>query len=197
VASYSNGGPAAGATFLNDVAIDRAGTAYVTDSNRPVLYRITGAGKGTPGPLEEYVDFTGTPFAYGPGFNANGIAVTPEGRYAVVVQSSTGKLFRVDLVTKAVRQVDLGGATVVNGDGIELDGRTLYVVRNSDELVVTVRLSGDLASGRVVRATTDPALQYPTTVASARGRLLLVNSQFDQRGGDPVEPFTVASIPRP
>jgi hypothetical protein len=28
-------------------------------------------------------------------------------------------------------------------------------------------------------------------------RLLVVNSQFDKRGGDPVLPFTVSSIRRP
>ena len=33
----------AGATFLNDIAIDRSGDAYVTDSLRPIIWRITAA----------------------------------------------------------------------------------------------------------------------------------------------------------
>jgi len=31
-------------------------------------------------------------------------------------------------------------------------------------------------------------------MAIAKGRLLVVNSQFDRRGGEPVLPFTVSSV---
>jgi sugar lactone lactonase YvrE len=44
------------------------------------------------------------------------------------VQSSTGKLFTVT-PAGVTREISLGGATVMNGDGILLDGRTLYVVQ--------------------------------------------------------------------
>jgi len=37
----------------------------------------------------------------------SGIVVTRDGRYAVVVQSNTGRLFRVDLGSRAVSEVDL------------------------------------------------------------------------------------------
>jgi Cu-Zn family superoxide dismutase len=38
---------------------------------------------------------------------------------------------------------------------------------------------------------------FPTTAARAGKRLLVVNSQFDKRGGTPVLPFTVAAVRRP
>ena len=185
-------------TFLNDIAITNNGDAYVTDSLDPTLYRVTTDEQGQLH-FEAWLDFTGTPFVYQPGFNANGIVASPDGRYLVIVQSNTGKLFRVEIATQEVTEVDLGGATVTNGDGLVLQGHTLYVVRNSNGLIVKVQMSGDFSRGRVVSSTGDPSLHFPTTAARANGRLLVVNSQFDKRcpGCVPDLPFTVSSISLP
>jgi Cu-Zn family superoxide dismutase len=149
-----------------------------------------------PAALEPWLDLTGTPIQYTARFNVNGIVASPDGKYLVVSQSNTGELFRIDLATKAVVQIDLGGEAV-NGDGIELLGRTLYAVAGGQ--IVKVALAGDLSSGEVVSRTGDPLFSSPTTIAIARGRLLVVNSQFDRLfGGLPPElPFTVSSIPIP
>jgi Cu-Zn family superoxide dismutase len=186
------------ATFINDVAITKDGTAYFTDSVNPFLYRVTQNEQGQ-FEFERWLDFTGTPFAYQPGFNANGIAASPNGKYLIVVQSNTGKLFRIEIATKEVTEIDLGGVALTNGDGILLKGRRLYVVRNRQEQIVKVQLTGNLSSGTVVSSTTDESFGYPTTIAEARGRLLVVNSQFDRRGPGltPDLPFTVASVKRP
>src|SRR5919204_2770036 len=184
-------------TFLNDIAISR-GDAYVTDSLDPTLYRVSIDEQGQPH-FEAWLDFRGTVFVYQPGFNANGIVASPDGRYLVIVQSNTGKLFRVRIADQQVTQVDLGGATVTNGDGLVLQGHTLYVVRNANGLIAKVQLSGDFSSGRLVSSTSDPSFRFPTTAAIADGRLLVVNSQFDRRGPglEPVLPFTVSSIHKP
>jgi sugar lactone lactonase YvrE len=185
-------------TFLNDIAITGTGDAYVTDSLDPTLYKVSIDGQGHP-QFEAWLDFTGTPFVYQPGFNANGIVASPDGKYLVIVQSNTGKLFRVDIATKEVTEVNLGGATVTNGDGLLLQGRTLYVVQNAQGVITEVQLTGDLSGGRVVSSSGDPSLRFPTTVAKADGRLLVVNSQFDKRGPGlhPELPFTVSSIRTP
>lgn len=183
-------------TFLNDIAIAPDGNAYITDSLDPTLYRVTTDSQGALH-FEAWLDLTGTPIVYQSGFNLNGIAATPDGRYLIVVQSNTGKLFRIGIDTQEVQEIDLGGATVTNGDGIVLRGRTLYVVRNSNELVVKVQLSGDFLSGDVRSSTTDASFGFPTTAAIANGRLLVVNSQFDRRGGQPDLPFTVSSVQVP
>lgn len=189
------------ATFLNDVVIADNGDAFITDSRSPALFRIPAAqvrDGAQDGPLEAFVDFTGSPFVYGEGFNANGI-VEVDDDALVVAQSSTGNLYRVDARSKEITQVDLGGETLVNADGLELDDDTLYVVRNRDGLISRVDLSDDGRTGRVLGEITDESFAYPTTVAATEDRLLVVNSQFDKRGGEPVEPFTVSSIgaPRP
>ncbi|GGF98479.1 hypothetical protein GCM10007304_10640 [Rhodococcoides trifolii] len=193
---FSNG-LGADATFLNDVVISDDGDAYITDSRSPNLYRIpesrVDGNNPAQAPLESFVDFTGSPFVYGEGFNANGI-VEADDDALVVVQSSTGNLYRVDEESRAVTAVDLGGANVQNGDGMETDDDTLYVVRNRDGLITTIDLSDDGTSGRVTGEITDPSFAYPTTVASVDDRLLVVNSQFDKRGGTPVEPFTVSGV---
>ncbi|GHP19997.1 hypothetical protein RN2511_047330 [Rhodococcus sp. NKCM2511] len=197
VATFTNGlGP--DATFLNDVAIADNGDAFVTDSRSPALYRIPfdQIVAGTQdAPMETFVNFDGSPFVYGEGFNANGIVENDDESALIVVQSSTGNLYRIDKTSKEVTQVDLGGATLMNGDGMEMDDDTLYVVRNRDGLISKVDLNDDGRRGSVTGEITDPSFAYPTTVAAVDDRLLVVNSQFDKRGGEPVEPFTVSSVP--
>ncbi|MBY3987055.1 superoxide dismutase [Rhodococcus fascians] len=197
VVTFTNGlGP--DATFLNDVAIADNGDTFVTDSRSPALYRIPfdQIVAGTQdAPLETFVSFDGTPFAYGEGFNANGIVENDNETALIVVQSSTGNLYRIDKTSKEVTQVDLGGATLMNGDGMEMDDDTLHVVRNRDGLISKVDLDDDGRRGSVTGEITDPSFAYPTTVAAVDDRLLVVNSQFDKRGGEPVEPFTVSSVP--
>nr|WP_296776020.1 superoxide dismutase [Rhodococcus sp. (in: high G+C Gram-positive bacteria)] len=197
VGTFTNG-LGADATFLNDVAIADNGDVFVTDSRSPALFRIPAEqvkSGAQDGPLETFVNFTGSPFVYGEGFNANGIIEADDDNALIVGQSNTGNLYRVDRQSKDVTQVDLGGATVMNADGLELDDDTLYVVRNRDGVITKVDLSEDGRSGRVLADITDPSFAYPTTVAVTEDRLLVVNSQFDKRGGEPVEPFTVSSIP--
>lgn len=189
-----------GASFLNDVAISK-GYAYITDSRQPFLYRVRLGKDGAVGEIEKFVGFAGSAFAYlpPPAFNANGIAIDEGGKYAIVVQSSTGRLFRVDLRSKAVSEVDLGGQTVTAGDGLLLKGSTLYVARNMQELIVPIRLGDKGREGVVGTGVTGPQLKYPTTIALDGKRLLAVNSQFDKRSAmqPPELPFDVATITAP
>ncbi len=183
--------------FLNDVAIAPDGTAYVTDSQRPAIYRIpeaeVEAGRGDTVALAPFLTYPD----FGPGFNANGI-VAVDARTLVYVHSTLGRLYRVDVPSRTVQAIDLGGAAVTNGDGLVLKGHRLYVVRNAQELITEIKLAGDERSGRVVSETTSSLFAYPTTAALAKGRLLVVNSQFDRRRtGEAPEPFTVASVKKP
>jgi sugar lactone lactonase YvrE len=172
-------GPAA--TFVNDVVVTRD-AAWFTDSFRDVLYRVAIAGDGTLARFADTVPLSGD---YQPtaGFNLNGIEATPDGRTLVVVQSSTGKVFTVDPATGATRLIDLGEAALVNGDGLLLHGRTLYVVQNSLNRIAIVLLAPDLASGTVSGYLTDPDFDVPTTIDRFGNRLYAVNARFSTPPG--------------
>ncbi len=114
------------------------------------------------------------------------------------MQSGTGTLFRVVLATKKVTQVDLGGKTLKNGDGLELRGDVLYAVRNANGVISKVKLKADGSRGTLYGQVSSPTFRYPTTAAFSGNQLLVVNSQFNVRSakGTP-EPFTVSGLTNP
>jgi len=182
--------------FVNDVAIAPDGAAYFTDSMVPQIYRIAPDAQGI-FRYEVWLDLAGTPFQFVQGFNANGIAATPDGKYLIVIQTNTGKLFRIAIATKEVSEITLaGGDKMMFGDGILLDGQTLYVARNNLNLIVKLRMAADYASGQQVGSFTDPSFQVTTGMTLVGNRLLLVNSQFNRRD-NPALPFTIASVEIP
>jgi sugar lactone lactonase YvrE len=183
-------------SYANDVAVTRRAT-FVTDSLLPTLWRVrhdAPAGRARP-----WLDLRSTPLTYAAGFNLNGIEATRDGRWLVAVQSNTGRLWRISTRTRSVREIVLSaGGPMTAGDGLVLRGRTLWVVRNALGEIAKIRLTGRLTRGRVIATTTDPSLRFPTTADIAKGRMLVVNSQFDQRPTNTPElPFTLSSIDVP
>ena len=168
-----------------------ADAAFFTDTRRPVLYVVP---PGRHGPVP---DPTGIQtLALAPEvISLNGIAETPDRRALLVIQSDTGTLFRVDTSTGAATPVDLGGENLINGDGLLLDGRTLYAVQNRLNTVAVVRMSRDGTSGTVLGRVTDPNFDVPTTVARFFDRLYLPNARFG--AVPPATTFTAVAIPVP
>ena len=192
-------------TFLNDIAIVDD-IAYVTDSFNPILWQVTldeedDDAQEVTGEISQYLDFTGTDFEFqADGFNANGVEATDDGAYLIVVQSATGLLFRIEVASGDVTEIDLGDTTVPNGDGVAIEGQALYVVQNQQEVIVPIAMADDFASGTPIDTVTYDAFNYPTSLAlTGDGRALVVNSQFGARsqGVEPELPFTVVSVPVP
>jgi len=172
-------------TFVNDVVVT-TDAAYFTDSMRPAIYRVAigpGGEIGAPDTIQLDPDAIG--FVAG-AFNLNGIVATADGGTLITVNSTAGALFTVDPVTGDVAEVDLGGASVASGDGLLLQGRTLYVVRNQLNLVAVVELAPGLEEGTVVGELVSDAFDVPTTIARFGGDLYAVNARF----GTPVTPET-------
>ncbi|WP_284575787.1 SMP-30/gluconolactonase/LRE family protein [Streptomyces sp. 2P-4] len=193
--------PGTGPRFVNDLTITPDGTAYLTDSIRAVVYRVTRAQLATGGGvLQPAYDLTPTLTRLPDRrFSLNGITADPRGRYLLTVDMVAGELFRIDLCSGAITRVALEGGNLRNGDGIDLaaDG-TLRVVHNTTNTLTRWRTNGDGTRARLTRTVTDPSLQIPTTLAHTRGRTLVVRSQFDRGGpagnnGDPTA-FTIAEV---
>lgn len=163
-------------TFINDAVATRKGV-YFTDSQRPVLYKVALRGN-TPGAVTTIP--LGGDYAHVAGqFNLNGIVATPNGKTLIAVQSFAKKLYTIDAKTGVAKLIDLGGYDLVNGDGLLLHGRTLYVVQNRSNQVAVFELSKDLTKATFLRAITDPGnLDVPTTIDRAGSRLYVVNARF-------------------
>ena len=164
-----------GATFINDAVVTERGV-YFTDSQRPVIYKVerTGhhVGQVTTIPLGgDYQHVAGQ-------FNLNGIVATPNGKTLIAVQTVAKKLFTIDPETGVAKTIDIGSYDLTNGDGLLLDGRTLYVVQNRDNKVAVFELSHDLTKATFVRTITDPDLDVPTTIDQSGHRLYVVNARF-------------------
>ena len=176
--------------FLNDVAIGPDGAAYFTNSNAPQIIRVARERGRWRAAL--WVDARAA-IEQQAGFNLGGIVLAPDRRSLVVAQGNVGVLWRFDLSTRAVRRIDTGGADLVNADGLVRRGRELLVVRNFSRRLTTLRL-GPAARSAVLLADvpTDPDRVF-TTAKVARGRLLLVDSHFDEPTPEP--PYEVVSLP--
>jgi hypothetical protein len=165
-----------GATFINDAVVTKD-AVYFTDSQRPVIYRVDLSGIAGPGAVTTIP--LGGDYQHVPGqFNLNGIVATANGKTLIAVQSFARKLFTIDPTTGFATLIDLGGYDLSNGDGLLLQGRTLYVVQNRDNKVAVFELSPDLSTATFVRALTDPALDVPTTIDRSGSRLYVVNARF-------------------
>ncbi|GAA1813035.1 hypothetical protein GCM10009682_37760 [Luedemannella flava] len=171
--------PGANNTFINDVVLT-PDAAYFTDSRSAVLFRLPLGRHGTLPAAAEPITLGGdwAPGADGVAPSANGIARTPDGRALIVVASNLGKLFRVEPATGVATLIDLGGETVVNGDGLLLSGHTLYVVQNRLNTVAVIRLDRRGTAGTVTQRITDTRFDVPTTVAAFGNRLYLPNARF-------------------
>jgi sugar lactone lactonase YvrE len=161
--------------FLNDLVVTRRGV-YATDSMNRRLAVVPLRGAGLPSRrAARTLRLTGA-FELVSGFNLNGI-VASKGRL-LAVQSNTGKLFRINPASGRTRTVGLGGYSLANGDGLELRGDTLYVVRNQDHLIAVLDLAPRLRKARLLSELTHSDLDVPTTAALVRKSLWVVNARF-------------------
>lgn len=165
--------------FVNDVVLTAAG-AWFTDSHTAVLYHLP-LGPSAALPRSDQVvrlPLTGD-IAFVPGaINANGIVGTPDGAGLLLVQSATGRLYRVDPGTGAAKSVDLGPESVPHGDGLLWHGGRLLVVQNRLGAIAEVAVDAPGARGTVQRRLRDCRFDVPTTVAAFGTRLYLPNARF-------------------
>ena len=169
--------PVDGGLFLNDVVVGPDGAAYVTDSVTPRIFRV--ARENGDWRASVWADAAGTITQTG-GFGLNGIEVAPDERSLVVAQSDVGALWRFDLRTATPTRIDTGTVLLTQADGLVVKGHTLVAVRNRAHVLTYLRLTRDATSAALLaEVVTDPDRVF-TTGDVTHGRLLLVDSQFDE-----------------
>lgn len=191
--------------FINDLTVLDDGV-YATDSFQSILYRLPLTPKGQPvhdAPTEQ-IALSGD-YVVGDGsypFQANGIVATPDGQALIIVNSNTGKLYRVDPATGVATEISLGEENVMFGDGLALDGTTLYVVQNYANQIAVVALAPDLATGQLTQVITQDAYAFniPTTAALFGDALYVVNARFEDAApltaGTPDIDYAVMRVPK-
>ncbi len=170
-----------GGGFHNDLVVteDRV---FVTDSRNDWLVVVPldadGFPEGSPGKLALSGAWPVSPAGT---TNANGIRELPDGSL-VLNNSRVGGLWQVNATTGVATTIPVqGGPGIIGGDGLEIDGTTLYNVRGSGPNQVSVlllRQSGTGWTAKWAGARTDETLDVPSTAALAGGWLWVVNARF-------------------
>lgn len=171
--------PSDASYFANDVAVGPDGTAYVTDTNQDVIYRV--------GPdYQASVFFRFEPNVEG-GLGLNGIVYHPSG-YLIVAGGA--RLYKVPVADPAATsQVAL--TEVVEGqDGMvwTSDGR-LAIVSNSQNRVVALTSSDEWVTAQVVGVA--PFAIQGTTAAVVGADIYVVHPHFADQDPPTVERITL------
>jgi sugar lactone lactonase YvrE len=180
-------------TLVNDVVLTPK-AAWFTDSYSAQLYAIPLGSNGELPSQGEVITrrLTGE-WVQGPNHAANGIERTPDGCGLLMVNTHVGSLFRISPRTGYARQVVYDGPSLINGDGMLLQGRILYIVQKN--VIDILRLDGSGSSAIHVGQITDPRFQIPTAVAAFRDRLYLPNARFDVEP-TPTTTYNAIAVPR-
>lgn len=163
--------PAEAPNFANDVTLAPDGTAYVTDSFSPVIYKV--APDGTASILvRDDVKFSS------PTFGLNGIVYHPNG-YLIVANTGQGKLYKVDLRNgNAVTEV--AGTGALPGDGLTLLNGDLYVVTGGNR-VAQVRSTDNWQTASIVKFDASGYLGATTSVA-VNNQIYTLNARIGEVG---------------
>ncbi len=180
--------------FINDNVLTKD-AVYFTDSRQPWFYRLPLGDHGElPAASDvETIQLSGD-YEHEEGVNnLNGIVATANGKMLIAVQSNTASLLRIDPSTGVAETIELTGGDATNGDGLLLEGQTLYVVQNRSNQVAVIHLAADFGSGTVVNHLSHPAFRVPTTVDKVSGRLYLPNARFGVANPE-TEAFEVVNL---
>jgi len=153
----------------NDLVLDSAGVAYVTDPANPYLYRldpVTGTGSIlATDPL--FDDITRA------GLGLNGIALTPDESALIVGKYSPASLLRVSLPdADHIAVIPLTGDTLPSPDGLAILNGDLYTVSNDS--VSRVRPNAEFSAGDVVTVMQKSGL---STATVAESQLYVIKSE--------------------
>jgi hypothetical protein len=169
---------------INDCLVTRRGV-YCTDSFNPDLYKVVleKGGRLPSTPVVEVIPMDGFEMMYGD-FNANGLVGGFDGKQLVIVNIFTGVLYLVDTASGEASPIAIEGAEPLfpDGDGLYLDGRTLYILQNFSDKIAVVQLSEDFSGGEFIKNIPGEGefnpLKIATTLIGFGNSLYAINTNF-------------------
>jgi hypothetical protein len=164
---------------INDVLVTDT-AVYCTDSISTTLYKIPleDDGKVFSSTVEK-IEMTG--FVMDPdGKNANGLVGDFYGKELLIINIRTGVLYLVDTESGAASPVNIQGDEQLfqNGDGLYMDGRTLYIMRNFAQKIAVVEISDDLTQGTFIKNLVSDDFNIPTTITGFGNCIYAINTHF-------------------
>jgi hypothetical protein len=168
---------------INDCLVTRR-AVYCTDSINPNLYKLV-LGKGGRLPSNPVVEVIPMPdFGMVPGFNANGLVGDFDGKQLVIVNITSGVLYLVDTASGDASPLEIEGAEQLfpDGDGLYLEGRTLYIMQNFSNKIAVVQLWEDLSGGEFIKNIPGEGefnpLRTATTIIGFGDSIYAINTNF-------------------
>jgi hypothetical protein len=166
-----------GPAFINDqIVTDDA--VYFTNSLLPEIYKVPLSRRAQPQADAVKTITLGGDFVQLAGTNNNGIVATFGGKFLIAVNTAAAALFRIDPETGDSKLIDLGGASVTNGDGLMLRGDDLFVVQNRSNQIEVFDLNRTFDKAELKQVFSNDRLDVPTTIDSFLGTIYVVNARF-------------------
>ena len=179
--------------LMNDCLVTSK-AVYCTDSFNPDLYKVVleKGGRLPSNPVFEVISMAG--FGMVAGFNANGLVGDFDGDQLVIVNISTGVLYRVDTASGEASAIEIEGAEQLfpDGDGLYMNDRTLYIMQNFSDKIAVVELSDDLSAGVFIKSIPGEGeinpLNIATSIIGFGNSIYAINTNFfDLVFGDPAQ----------
>ncbi|MEP6805256.1 MAG: hypothetical protein ABI892_12090 [Flavobacterium sp.] len=163
-----------GEHFPNDLAFDKDGNVYVTDSFADVVYKVDASGKATVFSKSELLKSAGV----GP----NGIVFHPQG-FLIVANNGSGALVKIEIKNpeKAAKvKID---QFFPSADGLLLnDNNTLTLVQNGGvNKIFKLKTADNWTSAQVVESTSiEDRFAFPSTAAISGNETWIMNANFNE-----------------
>jgi sugar lactone lactonase YvrE len=177
--------------FINDIALDPQGNAYVTNSRTPVIYKITPDGTAS-------IFYQDAAFATA-AFGFNGIEYgNSHGGYLLVAFSAGNQVIKFPVSTPSDYNIVTLNATLAGPDGLLLskNGKDLVVVNNAgggNGKVISFTSQNKWESGTATN-TFETGPVFPTTATSNGKNVYVLYAYLNRRTTGQSE-YTIKLIP--
>ncbi len=171
--------------FCNDIALAADGTAFITDSFSPIIYKVTTDNKASVFLMDDRF--------VGKGFNLNGILDL--GDFLLVAKYNEGLLFKIPKNDpKKFTQVKLA-EKFPGADGLLKgpNGSVILAANASTNKIIQLKSSDNWASAKVV-AKKDSGVVFATTGVMREGKTYILHAMLHVLFGgnkNPVSKFTI------